>query len=111
MRTLEDIVPSRHLCTQIPHGCFADSLLVWAIAPEDFVILRRPHEHDENFPAPTLQEILEAIAGEPYLDVFLDKCHGFCYEACAVRQGEHKRKQYSTSPADVMLKLWLALRK
>ena len=72
MRSLENIVPSLELCKKIPAGEFEDSALVWETYYSKYsikpVVIDRktsestPHEFVENvYPAPTLEEILEAI--------------------------------------------------
>ena len=72
MSEIENIVPPVDLCKKIPEGEFRNTALVWEtyfskhnIKP---VVIDRetsestPHEFVENvYPAPTLEEILEAI--------------------------------------------------
>ena len=65
MSNLESIVPPLELCKQIPAGEFEDSALVWyRFWGEDNV---RPRDQWSGFngerpaPAPTLEEVLEAI--------------------------------------------------
>lgn len=65
MSNLERIVPPLKLCKQIPEGEFEDSALVWyRFWGEDNV---RPRDQWSGFngerpvPAPTLEEVLEAI--------------------------------------------------
>ena len=85
MNTLEKIVPSLRLCKKIPAGEFEDSALVWVyddvvgflcrtsgceqIHKKEWqlqnnhprkIAIRRKSGH-EIYPAPTLEEILEAI--------------------------------------------------
>lgn len=66
MSKLENIVPPLELCKQIPAGEFADSALVWVGGstqkPSDvFVEPRRYVIDGTHRPAPTLEEVLEAI--------------------------------------------------
>ena len=68
-KTLESLVPPLDLCKKIPEGAFADSALVWE---EDSCVFGKlpPHviPREENTyhtilaPAPTLDEILAALA-------------------------------------------------
>ena len=65
-RRLEEFVPSRELCKQIPEGYFQDSILVWAHFPgwevEWEVLERSSVDLDrETIPAPTLQEIMDLL--------------------------------------------------
>ena len=65
MSNLKNIVPPVDICKRIPAGEFVDSALVW-VEDEDGIELVMPrevaqYEHDEMIPAPTLEEILEAI--------------------------------------------------
>ena len=73
MSNLESIVPPPELCKQIPAGEFEDSALVWMYRPSLEGISDPPFMADmrvkaeylkrEMYPAPTLDEILEAIGG------------------------------------------------
>ena len=75
MSNLESIVPSLDLCEKIPAGEFEDSALVWDIHGKfdkwhvekrvkrsvrfgDYGRMSSPHA---DIPAPTLEEVLEAI--------------------------------------------------
>ena len=65
MSKVENIVPPLELCKRIPAGEFEDTALVWCrVRGEDVVC---PREHwvgvfgMSPVPAPTLEEILEAI--------------------------------------------------
>ena len=72
-KTLESLVPPLDLCKKIPEGAFADSALVWCIM-QDKVFGDKPKviertladtqyfQRDSKFPAPTLDEILAALA-------------------------------------------------
>ena len=65
MSTLESIVPPLELCERIPAGEFEDSALVWCRVRGKNAVC--PREHwvgvfgTSPIPAPTLEEILEAI--------------------------------------------------
>lgn len=70
MSNLESIVPPLELCKQIPEGEFEDSALVWEksekyfqateIIDYEYKVVARD-ESKGGFPAPTLEEVLEAI--------------------------------------------------
>ena len=70
MSNLESIVPPLELCKQIPEGEFEDSALVWEksekyfqateIINYEYKVVARD-ESKGGFPAPTLEEVLEAI--------------------------------------------------
>ena len=70
MSNLESIVPPVELCKQIPEGEFEDSALVWEksekyfqateIINYEYKVVARD-ESKGGFPAPTLEEVLEAI--------------------------------------------------
>lgn len=71
MSNLESIVPPVELCKQIPEGEFEDSALVWEksekyfqateIIDYEYKVVARD-ESKGGFPAPTLEEVLEAIS-------------------------------------------------
>lgn len=65
MSNLERIVPPLELCKKIPAGEFEDSALVWCrVRGEDAVCLREQWVGvggTRPIPAPTLEEVLEAI--------------------------------------------------
>ena len=70
MSNLESIVPPVELCKQIPEGEFEDSALVWEksekyfqateIIDYEYKVVARD-ESKGGFPAPTLEDVLEAI--------------------------------------------------
>lgn len=66
MSNLKSIVPPLELCKQIPEGEFEDSALVWVDGNTQnpcivFVEPRRYAIDNTHRPAPTLEEVLEAI--------------------------------------------------
>ena len=65
MSNLESIVPPLELCKKIPEGEFEDSALVWCRVRGEDVVCAREHWVGvfgmSPVPAPTLEEILEAI--------------------------------------------------
>lgn len=65
MSNLKSIVPPPELCTQIPDGEFRDSALVWCRVRGEAVVCSRDQwvgvDGTTPIPAPTLEEILEAI--------------------------------------------------
>lgn len=70
MSNLKSIVPPLELCKQIPVGEFEDTALVWEksekyfqateIIDYEYKVVARD-ESKGGFPAPTLEEVLEAI--------------------------------------------------
>ena len=70
MSNLESLVPPLELCKRIPAGEFVDSALVWEksekyfqateIIDYEYKVVARD-ESKGGFPAPTLEEVLEAI--------------------------------------------------
>lgn len=89
-RRLEDLVPPLDLCKQIPEGEFRNSVLVWVYYyagwhdNREWSVFERTGEEnvDLYYPAPTLVEILEDLAGkgvqlpQPYLLPSSSKKHG-----------------------------------
>lgn len=70
MSDLEKLVPSLELCKLIPAGEFEDSYFVWAKFDKWVILLRNCVKKNKAYitepiicPAPTLQEIIEAIGG------------------------------------------------
>ena len=66
MSNLESIVPPLDLCKKIPAGEFEDSALVWYRFWREYNVRPREQwiwpEEDRPVPAPTLEEILDALA-------------------------------------------------
>lgn len=70
MSNIESIVPPLELCRKIPSGEFEDSALVWEksekyfqateIIDYEYKVVARD-ESKGGFPAPTLEEVLDAI--------------------------------------------------
>ena len=70
MSNLKNLVPPLELCKLIPAGELEDSYFVWAKFDEWVILLRDCVEKNKAYitenvihPAPTLQEIMEAIGG------------------------------------------------
>lgn len=89
--TREQLVPRRGVCETIPGGEFTESLLVWG---EEGPVWRE--EAPKGIPAPTLEEILEEIAGLGA---------EFCYEDIIFDGRSHP---YPTD-AETALLLWFML--
>lgn len=72
MSNLESIVPPLELCKQIPAGEFEDSALVWCRVRGKDVVCEREHWvgvfGTSPVPAPTLEEVLEAIGKVEHWD-------------------------------------------
>lgn len=121
MSILEDLVPPRKLCQQIPEGAFADSALVWVtcgdIEPQYKAVDKRhfpyiPEEGALVYPAPTLAEILDALARRlvaPSLDVLITS-HGLICGSVNVGRLVVAFCSPDNS-ATAALKLWLEVRK
>ncbi len=73
MSNLTDLVPPLELCKLIPAGGFADSAFVWLEVEipqknqKEWRVVNRTKPvnvcHNQKYPAPTLQEIMEAVGG------------------------------------------------
>lgn len=114
---LEQVVPPLELCAKIPDGAFADSALVWE---EDSCVFGKlpPHvvSREENTyhtilaPAPTLQEIMEAI--DQSFDANLTAT--FNLGQWVVEYRHYPKKGIGSdnfNPATAALKLWLEVSK
>lgn len=81
MSTLESIVPPPELCKLIPAGEFEDTALVWMYRPAlngisdtPFMVdmrVKAEYLNRERYPAPTLDEILEAIGAVETWDAMI----------------------------------------
>lgn len=103
MSKLEDLVPDRKLCEQIPDGCFENTALAWDCDYlRWYVAERETVEPAIAIPAPTLEEILSELIlfGEP---------------CCFWQGGFYVRDDYGNEEYDMVnastagLKLWLRL--
>lgn len=103
MSKLEDLVPDRKLCEQIPDGCFENTALAWDCDYECWYVAERETvEPAIAIPAPTLEEILSELIlfGEP---------------CCFWQGGFYVRDDYGNEEYDMVnastagLKLWLRL--
>lgn len=118
--TVEDLVPDKALCEEIPKGAFAGSAMVyrrsyfeaeWVIEPRAFA---KPF--CETIPAPTLAEIMAAIMEAGIEPVCMYR--GNVWRAyCEFPQTEGAKQTPSyhvsvdlTNPATAMLKMWIAIR-
>ena len=108
---LEKLVPELELCKRIPKGAFAESALVWSRRPVYYKphvwVIPRNHaaEVRDICPAPTLQEIMDALAkiGEPATMTQWESGNvGVC---CFIRK--QAEEEYSPNSAEAALKLWL----
>lgn len=102
MSNLESIVPPLELCKQIPEGEFEDSALVWVDGstqnPNDiFVEQRRYAIEGTHRPAPTLEEILDAIG---------DLGASFCTNGIQI---DNQFYEYPTS-AEEALRQWFKVK-
>ena len=112
---LEKLVPKLDLCKQIPSGAFENSALVWNTDEEEwFVCEQEVADPDIAVPAPTLEEIIEAIKTKTYCKD--DLCdHKYNLHYCAIDLkwifcfGENFAVADTLSSA--ALKLWLELNK
>lgn len=102
---LEDLVPPLELCKKIPAGCFEDSLFVWRKGYKSTPIsleFREEWTPHEQFPAPTLAEIMEAFA-EKYFYVGHACPPGKSWVVASKREGG----AFDANPATAALKLYL----
>lgn len=63
---LQDLVPSLKNCQRIPKGEFKDTCFVWSWCSfrKDYMVCKREWSiKGDNYPAPTLQEILAELKG------------------------------------------------
>ena len=117
MSTLENIVPPLELCKKIPEGKFADSALVWwgaCVYPRlypDGVRYDTLWHKQGTTPAPTLQEILDALARMelcPRLGAILPVTGNVVYSICA---DWNLMCKHGNNAAEAALKLWLEVNK
>lgn len=93
MSKLEMLVPPPELCKQIPEGQFKDSALVWTQGVDGmFIDFRdaRPEDEEGNFPAPTLEEIMDELARLelcPGIDLIVNIKGEVCGSINAARRG------------------------
>ena len=115
MSKLEDLVPDRKLCEQIPDGCFENTALAWDTDYERWYVAERETvEPAIAIPAPTLEEIIEAIKTNTHSKDNLCN-HKYDIHYCAIDLkwifcfGENFAVADTLSSA--ALKLWLELNK
>lgn len=112
---LEDLVPPLALCKQIPHPHFWNAAMCWRTfnkgRKDEYTIVFPTgtlDPHDDDVPAPTLQEILEELHKQQE-DVFL-KWSETAYNEWFVNAYTHNREDYQahdSNPATAALKVWL----
>lgn len=120
---LKDLVPQLELCKLIPAGEFADSVAIWVFFPKSdkkfHLYLREEIDWSktENYPAPTLQEILAALPPYGKNEQILACCVPDWADFDARVFGEHWRVGYTgdcsindKNPATAALKLWCKLK-
>ena len=105
MNKLEDLVPDRKLCEQIPDGCFENTALAWDCDYERWYVAERETvEPAIAIPAPTLKEIMVALPENVEYRWF----NGYFFPC-------HPKLDASDFageiPEDAALKLWLRLNK
>ncbi len=119
MTNLEQLVPPFELCQQIPKDAFNDTALVWVVSKNLYVRKRFvPLDLDREcnpfvFPAPTAQEILEAMNGAKAFETGVQMRDGgcFCYRC---RISANNEEEFSTTGErlpEALLKLWLDVRR
>ena len=102
MSKLEDLVPDRKLCEQIPDGCFENTALAWDTDYECWYVTEREKvEAIIGIPAPTLAEIMATMH---YPGVFMERDNK--WSAMSAYHSES-----DVRPEDAALKLWLELNK
>lgn len=126
MTKLETLVPPLELCKKIPAGEFEDSFFVWVVngdyEPKFKVVDKRhypfiPENGASLYPAPTLQEIMEALPPYGKNEKILACCVPDWADFNARVFGENWRVGYTgncsindKNPATAALKLWLKLK-
>jgi hypothetical protein len=124
MTTLEQLVPPFELCRKIPADSFNGTALVWKtyhrgiISDNPYVAERDTWDHEFRedaeqpiIPAPTVQEILEAMPESKTTEAGVQRRHGgyYCY-MCKISAdidiGELNCKSGNNLP-EALLKLWL----
>lgn len=95
---LEDATPPLELCKKIPQGEFEDSIFLWVQCGGNgnfYLYCREDYDwsKNQNFPAPTLHEIMQSIIGFEGWGV---DC---AYRACSYK-----------NPVEHSLTLWLQLK-
>lgn len=115
MSTLENLVPPKELCNEIPPGEFDNSVFGWkyinGYSHSEWELVLRT-ESDVDCPAPTLAEILKVLA---------EGCDGACcfnatekgiwYAKVEDLEVVEEISKRDKNPATAALKLWLELNK
>ena len=115
MRKLEELVPPLELCKKIPDGAFADSVLAWIDQPEWYkepgVVLRdyawAATSHKGVYPAPTLDEIMNALYEQE--DFVVAKIKDGVFQISAWREYDEEADVMisAKSATHAALSLWL----
>ena len=126
MRNLKALVPSLKLCKQIPAGKFGDSYFTWCLVSPAFLegmgcgsvrnnqwrILNTPFRERrlpgilDQFPAPTLAEILDELSKTYTLIDVIQQVDGEWHVS-----GWKTPVKLDKNPATAALKLWLEVTK
>ena len=112
---LESIVPTLELCRRIPQGAFADSALIWFFDGTDWWVNAREFDasSEEEFPAPTTDEILAELAKFPHyfnnatLEIDKDAFIVGAFKPNRGNPGSHLTENRDARPVVAALKLWL----
>lgn len=124
---LETLVAPLELCKQIPAGCFDDSALVWFFDGSSWWVNAREFEatSEQEYPAPTLTEILEALPTRIPVDGLLcslqlldtrnkpweDWQVGYARETLYGLIVSSEFRERDKNPATAALRLWLKINK
>ena len=109
---LEDLVPPLELCNQLKPGEFEDSAMVWVDGIRDidhkFVTVRTHSSEDyEEAPAPTLAEILDALAQKcDDVTVWMGATAGWHVQVLDMDIPDERNK-HDLNPATAAMRLYL----
>ena len=116
-RELKDLVPPLELCRMIPAGMFSDSALIWFFDGHDWWINAREFDatSEEEFPAPTTDEILAELAKFPHhfnnamLEIDKDAYIVGAFKPNRGKPGSHLTENRDARPVVAALRLYLGL--
>lgn len=113
---LEDIVPSFHLCRNIPKGCFSDSVVIWEGNKTYLRSLMESH-CGKIYPAPTAEEIMIDIHNRGN-EVLLSRVDPFWFTTIQLNRnftfyggtGDcHWAEDDKMKGTDALLRLWMKI--
>lgn len=112
MSKLEDLVPDRKLCEQIPDGCFENTALAWDTDYERWYVTEREKvEAIIGIPAPTLAEILIVQPRIVLIFQYNYESDTTIWMAGVFDSRQGLISKYDANPTNAALELWLELNK